>query len=320
MVKDLVCTLVSIKYSGKSIGSDIRIEIEGFGIFFGLNKKIKNGTTSQIHKEIGRLRVDQSNLVFSVTLKIIERDLVFNDVGVEQFLIKFDLESSTPQQVTRMVKVHEFRGLTEGSEARFEVVLYLEVVDSIRYIGKQDNGFLRVKMEDGTEESVPEYLKILFRYTEAKRDYFLILEGLLQGQRASVRLKEDGSSHFILNNLHTGPAELIYSISEQKLKVKGQIYKVVPYLGQSWDKGFYDVEIPDHPHKLGRTYLDRATKALVWFHIGHDYKDARYLHPGRVTAGCITIPEVERWDELFNTLIVARKGDSKSIGVLEVVA
>jgi len=51
--------------------------------------------------------------------------------------------------------------------------------------------------------------------------------------------------------------------------------------------------------------------------IGHSGE--RYLHPGRVSAGCISITETTRWMEIYDSLIKARKGDFMSVGVLEVV-
>ena len=55
----------------------------------------------------------------------------------------------------------------------------------------------------------------------------------------------------------------------------------------------------------------------MWFRIGHS--GDRYLHPGRVSAGCISITETARWMEIYDVLIKARKGDLMSVGILEVV-
>ena len=55
----------------------------------------------------------------------------------------------------------------------------------------------------------------------------------------------------------------------------------------------------------------------MWFRIGHDGE--RYLHAGMVSAGCISITETNRWMEIYNILIKARKGDFMSVSVLEVI-
>lgn len=82
-------------------------------------------------------------------------------------------------------------------------------------------------------------------------------------------------------------------------------------------KGVYDLEIPDAPHLGGGSYLERAKLAKVWFRIGHSGE--RYLHTGRVTLGCVTMTEIEHWDDLCKVLMKARKGDGKSVGTLEVI-
>ena len=79
----------------------------------------------------------------------------------------------------------------------------------------------------------------------------------------------------------------------------------------------YTIAIPDSPHRGGQAYVDRATLALVWFKTNHP-DDKRYLHPGKYTAGCITLIEIERWDELCKMLLKARRGDGKNIGTVEI--
>ncbi len=63
--------------------------------------------------------------------------------------------------------------------------------------------------------------------------------------------------------------------------------------------------------------LDRSSRAKTWFRIGHEGE--RYLHTGGRSLGCVTITEVEKWNEIYNKLIKARKGDFLSVGVLEVI-
>jgi len=83
------------------------------------------------------------------------------------------------------------------------------------------------------------------------------------------------------------------------------------------EKGAYDIEIPDYPHPGGARYQQEAPRAKTWFRVGHSGE--RYLHAGGRSLGCITIIEISRWGEIYNSLIKARKGDSASVGVLEVV-
>ena len=112
------------------------------------------------------------------------------------------------------------------------------------------------------------------------------------------------------------PARVTYSVSKKVLTLKGKRYKADDDPKNPWRKGLYDIEIPDHPHRGGLNYPE-AGRGTVWFRIGHSGE--RYLHPGRVSAGCISITETTRWMEIYNALIKARKGDFMSVGVLEVV-
>ena len=70
------------------------------------------------------------------------------------------------------------------------------------------------------------------------------------------------------------------------------------------------------PRSLGVSYEDRAKRAKTCFRLGHS--GDRYLHTGRISAGCVTVREIQRWDELYAHLIKARNGDGVSVGVLEV--
>ena len=57
--------------------------------------------------------------------------------------------------------------------------------------------------------------------------------------------------------------------------------------------------------------------AKTWFRIGHS--GDRYLHPGERSAGCITVKDTKRWTEIYRHLIISRKHDSRSIGVVKVI-
>ena len=76
--------LAKIKYGGDSVGEDIRIEIECLNRSFALDKRIKNGTEITIDEELGQFPVIQTPLTIPVHIKIIEQDLIFNDIGEKQ--------------------------------------------------------------------------------------------------------------------------------------------------------------------------------------------------------------------------------------------
>ena len=62
------------------------------------------------------------------------------------------------------------------------------------YISKQSSGFLRVKLSNNSEVSIPHYLKV--KVTEPlNRDEFLILEGKYKNKKASIKQKEGAGSY-----------------------------------------------------------------------------------------------------------------------------
>jgi hypothetical protein len=74
------------------------------------------------------------------------------------------------------------------------------------------------------------------------------------------------------------------------------------------------LEIPDAPHPGGLHYKDQSSFATVWFRIGHD--GDRYLHPGRISAGCLTV-DPSGWNRIYKYLVVRRK-DVSSVGAVHV--
>jgi len=316
MVKDVSVTFISVKYSGKSIGDDIRIEWEALTQFGGFNIKIKNGITRQLNQKLGVFPVDQSSFALPITLRVIERDFVFNDVGTQKLKLNVDLSSTTPKTDVYQIKVAESRLKYKRAEALFDLKLEIQVVDAIRYLSEQDDGWLHV-LFDGKVRSLPAFLRVRFEHSDAKREYFTILEGSYQGQLASVKFDKDGNSFLLAGNHQIGTAKLKYSISKKILTFKDKNYVTKDYPSSPWIKGIHDIEIPDAPHRGGMSYLDVAKKATVWFRIGHDGE--RYIHTGRASLGCITLTEHKKWDDLYDLLIKSRKGDSVSIGILEVI-
>jgi hypothetical protein len=109
MIKTIRFTCSKITYAGDSIGDDIRVEIEILGKFFSFDKKIKVGQTVQIDKEIGQFESDQPLFETSVAIKVVEQDLVFNDVGMVSAPLKLDLSISASQEFVFPVTVQELK-------------------------------------------------------------------------------------------------------------------------------------------------------------------------------------------------------------------
>jgi hypothetical protein len=191
------------------------------------------------------------------------------------------------------------------------------VLQATRFVADDGDGWLKVVMEDGRVRiSLPAALKVELTHLDSKREYFTILEGPYRGRSASVKFNDDGSSHLTAANPQVDPVKLVYSISKKTLNLKGNTYQTQDYPSTPWEKGLYDVEIPDAAHRGGLNY-PQVTRAKTWFRVGH--QGDRYIHTGRNSLGCITVTERDRWDGLYAMLIIARKGDGISIGTLQVV-
>ncbi|MDP2951606.1 MAG: hypothetical protein Q8N55_04455 [bacterium] len=239
--------------------------------------------------------------------------------------IKINTTETKPQQFVFQAKVRETRSRTGKfwgkRTAVFQITLEAKVLDSIKYVSDIEEGrakgWLKVRIEsDKSIKPLPAYLKVKIERINAKREYFTILEGAYRGKLASIELRDDGSSWLIAGIKHELPTRMTYLISKKIITLKNKKYKADDDPKNPWTKGLYDIEIPDHPHEGGLKYPE-AERGTVWFRIGHS--GARYLHPGLVSAGCVSMSEIIRWMEIYNALIKARKGDFISIGVLKVV-
>ena len=321
MTKLVQLTLSKIKYGGDSIGDDIRIEIDCFNHSLDVNKTVKNGSTAPIDESIGQFFTDEPSLALPLAIKVIERDAVWSDVGTAEERFVVDTKKSGPQTFASAIEVQETRPYKIKKKAIFELTFEALMKEAIGYVSleKSDKGWTSVLNTADEKISLPAYLKVRLERQKDGRQYFTILEGKRRGEKASVRFDDDGSSFLQIENPHTGPVHFTYSLSTRILKLKTKRYTTIDYKDDPdpWKKQLYTIAIPDSPHKGGEAYLDRAKLAKVWFKVSHP-DDSRYLHPGAYTAGCITLTEIERWDELCNIVLKARRGDGENIGAVEI--
>ncbi len=327
MLASLQLKLLKIGYSGDSIGRDIRVEIEVLDKSLRVDKRIKAGTTVEINREVGIFETDRGLFQAGIFITVIEKDLLFNDVGSVNGSVKINTTLAKPQQFVFEVQVREARSILGKfwgkATAIFEITLEAIVLDAILFISLEQGkgGWTNVKLENkNIEIALPAYLKVKLEGQDPKRQYFTILEGPWQSERASVKIRSDGVSHLESTNRQTDPVHLIYHRSKNLLKFRNKTYQIRDYRNDldPWKRELYDIKIPDHPHEGGQHYLDRAKLATIWFKTTHRSGN-RYIHAGAYSLGCVTLTEIERWDELCQTLMKARKGDGESVGFLEVV-
>ncbi|OGH94329.1 MAG: hypothetical protein A2538_00785 [Candidatus Magasanikbacteria bacterium RIFOXYD2_FULL_41_14] len=319
MLKIITLKLTNFKHSGDFIGDDVCVEINILDKFFSVDKKIKKNKIIACQDAVGQFFTDGKIFNPEITIAVIEKDLIYNDVGNISGKLKIDLEKTISQIVNYQVEVFEKRGkqATKNKKAIFEMTLEASVGPAISYVPETIDGWLVGKDSKGKGVSIPSFLKVRIDKRDTEHEYISILEGPLYGQKLSVKYRDDGLSYFVVNNPQTSAALATYSILKRVFSLAGKKYSCADYLKAPWEKGLYDIEMPDSPHPGGINYVNIAPHAKVWFRVGHS--GARYIHTGRRSAGCITLTEQNRWEEVWNILVKARKGDGVSVGVLEVI-
>lgn len=194
-----------------------------------------------------------------------------------------------------------------------------------RYITTDQSGWLRVKLEpSGEVVSLPQFLKVCFELRQGGRDYFGIVEGVYKGSNASVCSKS-GSASWLGSPMpgYKGPCTLLFKRRACEMLTPIGRLRIVDNGPRSIQKGVHPVQLPDYPHARGRRYLDATPKAMSWFHIGTGRAvpgtNDRYLHPGRISAGSVTVEDLSRWDRLYNLLIRSRAPGGRNVAMLTVV-
>lgn len=193
-----------------------------------------------------------------------------------------------------------------------------------RYIIADQSGWLRVKLEPSKREiALPEFLKVNFIQREGGRDFFDILEGVHQASNASVSNKNGVDSWLgSPRPTYKGSVALNFKKSSGKMETPVGILNTTTDRSNPIRSGVHPIQLPDFPHDLGRPHLAMASKAMTWFYLGIGNavpeNDDRYLHPGRISAGCVTVEDLSSWDRLYAVLILSRAPGGRNVGTLTV--
>jgi hypothetical protein len=189
----------------------------------------------------------------------------------------------------------------------------------IGYIAGGADGWLNVKREpDGQVVAVPQYLSVEIGENRRGREHFVVREGSYRGRACSV----------VAGNLKFGspgyrsPARLEFSLSRQLLSFPGGQARAITDTTNPIPEGTHPVQLPDFPHDLGAGYMSQSRFAKTWFYLGRGPavrgRNDRYLHTGRVSAGCVTV-DPSSWTTLFQSLILCRNNDGATHGSIVVV-
>ena len=124
--------LKKFQYSGDSIGKDIYIETKIGDKVFVLDKIIKQGVTTEVDYEIANFSADQK-INTQLDIKVIEKDLIFNDVGSGSLAIKFDPQNQITQEFIAEIKVNERKRIFRKSTAVFILTFQVQVTGMRSY-------------------------------------------------------------------------------------------------------------------------------------------------------------------------------------------
>ncbi|MES0491495.1 MAG: DUF4157 domain-containing protein [Leptospirales bacterium] len=161
----------------------------------------------------------------------------------------------------------------------------------------------------------PHFMRVRQEAKKGKELNVIVLEGRFKGKDAFVKQERIGK-----NRSPKGIASLTFEATkETSTRLLGHLHlgssgKVKAFTQKSnrVPPGKHNIEIPDFQHYYGRKYGPFGT---TWFRIGHS--GDRYIHPGLVSLGCVTVDETTKWPMVYHYLIEARK-NSMSVGEITV--
>ncbi|MCJ8290126.1 MAG: hypothetical protein HRT58_10725 [Crocinitomicaceae bacterium] len=188
----------------------------------------------------------------------------------------------------------------------------------IRYVENvSPGGWLNVRLTaSNIVAPLPYMLKVSFEKRTGGRDYFKILEGLHIDKEASVSEKDAHSSYLVTGSGHSRPAICEFDKTKKTFKITGLgTFTAFTDPSNPVPNGVHEIEIPAAPHDLGSGYLAFSEYAKTWFRVGN--VGDRFLHPGRVSLGCITVDETISWTQIYTFLIKSRN-NSRSVGTVNV--
>lgn len=165
-----------------------------------------------------------------------------------------------------------------------------------RYVSKvEPEGWLEVRPATGVNISLPYGLKLDLIETKGGREYFEILEGPYKGVKASVRQKALGQSYLLAKLGHSPGGLVQFDRKSQSLYFGGRgpfnAFSGGGFQGFTpVSQGSHQLSIPPYPARATRQAYGRWTRYhRTWFRIGVDINGSRFLHPGAISEGCVTV-------------------------------
>lgn len=304
-------------FTGDKLGPDYEFNFAAAGQSATVKVNMTKKRETEINRDLFTFPELPEVRRIPLRIEVLERDDLFSDVGSleTELIISYPepREQSTTFDVTVYGKGREIRKRSMSS-----IILTCCLDKGLRYVGGLDpNSWLTVRLDAGFEVQLPHFLGVELIEITSKGIHFRVLEGRFKGELAQI--SSSAGSDYLRQEIgvRKESARLQLRKSSQRLQIPGLgEFPVVLDPSNPLPMGSYVAQIPDEPHELGHPYLDQAKYARTWFRLGET--GDRYLHTGRVSAGCVTVETVESWDSICKFLLRCRL-DSKAIGILEVV-
>jgi hypothetical protein len=188
----------------------------------------------------------------------------------------------------------------------------------VSWLRETNDGWILVKRDDTSAVvALPSHLKVSLTSSAGGRDNITVLEGLFTGLKANLT-----KGFMVTTNPQHGTVAAVFSARVGgPIVIGGETYdkqivlnfdkagvptQVGPHPAKTHPtnpvpSGTHVMEIPDFPHPANPDYGPLRT---VWFRIGTS--GDRYVHPGRVSLGCITCAP-PNWAEIYDALAKGRK-------------
>lgn len=310
-----------------NIGDDTRFEISvNGGPATAIQTSVLPGITRFFNKAVFMQAAQSPQRKVSIVATAVEEDMVA-DSGTSK--VEYQVKPEVGRQILNVLPtaVQENLGILgkRGAatfEFHFEIERWSGEGPGIRYVVSDDNGWLLVRAEDkGGDFSLLHMARVEVTRVSRLREYFTVQEGAFKGRKGSAVLRSGVSSLSPAPIKQDPPIQLVYHRKPRQLEV--------PELGWfdvAWPPrnpfpvgATFNIEIPDFPHAPGQRYQKWSTFATSWFRIADPKVPDRYLHVGKRSAGCATVKNDKRWDELYRYLI-NRRSDDRSVATLTVAA
>ena len=169
-------------------------------------------------------------------------------------------------------------------------------MSEIRYVEEvPPDNWLLVRLASNERISLPYGVKVEFTARTDRRDNFKILEGVHKGKSASVSEKSPTTSYLVSNVRHLPSGNVEFDLKSQAVKF-GNLGPFNAFSGGGYNgftpvaAGRYALAIPAFPTAQTRSEYSQWTRLhRSWFRIGTDLSGSRFLHPGQISDGCVTV-------------------------------